>query len=113
MADWPDAVPGRSPARALAVYAHPDDPEISCGATLARWAAAGCEVHVLVCARGEKGSLDPATDPDELARRRVAEMEASGRVLGLAGRRQLGFGDGELPDSPEPAAAARGRHPGA
>jgi LmbE family N-acetylglucosaminyl deacetylase len=87
------------PARALAVYAHPDDPEISCGATLARWAAGGCQVHVLVCARGEKGSLDSATDPDELARRREAEMEASGRVLGLAGRRQLGFGDGELPDS--------------
>ncbi len=89
------------PARALAVYAHPDDPEISCGATLARWAAGGCQVHVLVCARGEKGSSDPTTDPDELARRREAEMEASGLVLGLAGRRQLGFGDGELPDSLE------------
>lgn len=87
-----------TPAVALAIYAHPDDPEISCGATLARWAAAGCAVHVLVCARGEKGSLDPATDPDELARRRMEEMEASGAVLGLSGRRQLGFGDGELPD---------------
>ncbi len=92
---------GDVPARALAVYAHPDDPEISCGATLARWAAGGSEVHVLVCARGEKGSLDPAGDPDDLARKRVAEMEASGRVLGLAGRRQLGFPDGELPDSLE------------
>ena len=89
------------PVRALAIYAHPDDPEISCGATLARWAADGCQVHVLVCARGEKGSLDPATDPDDLARRRGAEMEASGRVLGLAGRRQLDFGDGELPDALE------------
>ena len=29
------------PARALAVYAHPDDPEISAGGTLATWAAAG------------------------------------------------------------------------
>jgi LmbE family N-acetylglucosaminyl deacetylase len=90
-----------TPARALAIYAHPDDPEISCGATLARWAADGSHVHVLVCARGEKGSLDPATDPDELARRRVAEMEASGLVLGLSGRKQLGFRDGELPDSHE------------
>ena len=96
---YPPVLYHEVPSRALAVYAHPDDPEISCGATLARWAAGGCEVHVLVCARGEKGSLDPATDPDELARRRDAEMEASGRVLGLAGRRHLGFGDGELPDS--------------
>ncbi len=93
------AVYRETPAVALAVYAHPDDPEISCGATLARWAADGCAVHVLVCARGEKGSLDPATDPDELARRRMEEMDASGAVLGLAGRRQLGFRDGDLPDS--------------
>jgi LmbE family N-acetylglucosaminyl deacetylase len=90
---------GDAPARALAVYAHPDDPEISCGATLARWAAAGAEVHVLVCTRGEKGSKDPAVDPEELAGRRVGEMEAAGAVLGLAGREQLAFGDGELTNS--------------
>lgn len=84
------------PGRALAVYAHPDDPEVSCGATLARWARAGSEVHVLVCTRGEKGSADPATVPDELARRRVDEMAAAGEVLGLAGRQQLPVGDGEL-----------------
>ena len=28
------------PARALAVYAHPDDPEVACGGTLAHWAGA-------------------------------------------------------------------------
>ena len=88
------------PARALAVYAHPDDPEVSCGATLARWSRAGTEVHVLVCARGEKGSTDPATDPDDLARRRVDEMAAAGAVLGLAGREQLPFGDGDLENTP-------------
>ncbi len=96
---------GDPPARVLAVYAHPDDPEISCGATLARWAAAGSEVHVLVCNRGEKGSKDPATDPEELARRRVGEMEAAGRVLGLAGREQLGVPDGDLVNSAEVRAA--------
>ncbi|HVM01281.1 MAG TPA: PIG-L family deacetylase, partial [Acidimicrobiales bacterium] len=45
-----------TPSSALAVYAHPDDPEVSCGGTLARWAAAGAEVHVVVCAAGDKGS---------------------------------------------------------
>jgi len=90
-----------APARALAVYAHPDDPEISCGATLARWAATGSEVHVLVCTRGEKGSKDPSVDPVELAGRRVGEMEAAGRVLGLAGREQLAIGDGDLANTAE------------
>jgi LmbE family N-acetylglucosaminyl deacetylase len=88
------------PARALAVYAHPDDPEVSCGATLARWARAGSDVRVLVCTRGEKGSPDTATDPNDLARQRAEEMDAATRVLGLAGREQLLIGDGELENTP-------------
>ncbi|MBV9412933.1 MAG: PIG-L family deacetylase, partial [Acidimicrobiia bacterium] len=51
MAELVDTIP----ARVLGVYAHPDDPEISCGGTLARWAKSGAEVHVLICTRGEKG----------------------------------------------------------
>ena len=95
------ALHGEAPARALAVYAHPDDPEISCGATLARWAAAGCEVHVLVLARGEKGSKDPTVEPDDLAERRRGEMVEAGEVLGLAGRERLDVDDGELVNSVE------------
>ena len=37
MADLVDDIPGA----AVAIYAHPDDPEVSCGGTLARWAAGG------------------------------------------------------------------------
>jgi LmbE family N-acetylglucosaminyl deacetylase len=88
-----------APARALAVYAHPDDPEISCGATLAAWARAGSEVHVLTCTRGEKGSTDPTTDREELAGRRSDEATAAAGVLGLAGRQQLPIDDGELENS--------------
>jgi len=90
-----------APARALAVYAHPDDPEISCGATLARWVAAGTEVHVLVCTRGEKGSKDPTVDPVELARTRAGEMARAATVLGLAGQEQLDIADGALANTPE------------
>ena len=89
------------PARALAVYAHPDDPEVSCGGTLARWAAAGAEVHVLLLTRGDKGSSEPGTDPSALAARRAAEVDAAARVLGLAGHEQLGAGDGELDNTAE------------
>lgn len=92
-----EAVPGR----ALAVYAHPDDPEVSCGGTLARWARAGAEVHVLIATLGEKGSSDPAADPDELARVRAAEVAAAAEALGVAGVEQLGHPDGELDRAPE------------
>ncbi|MFP5316987.1 MAG: PIG-L deacetylase family protein [Acidimicrobiia bacterium] len=89
-----------APGRALAVYAHPDDAEISCGGTLARWAAAGCDVHLLVLTRGDKGSSDPRADPEALADRRAHEVAAAAGVLGLAGHRRLDVGDGELENSP-------------
>jgi len=87
------------PARVLAVYAHPDDPEISCGGTLAAWAAGGASVHVLTCTRGDKGSPDPAVDPDELSTRRAGEVAAAALVLGLAGHEQLDIDDGEIENS--------------
>ena len=86
------------PARALAIYAHPDDPDVSCGGTLAAWAAAGCEVHTLICTDGGKGTADPARDPAELVVDRTAEAEAAARLLGLAGQEWLGLTDGELVD---------------
>ena len=89
------------PARVLGIYAHPDDPEISCGGTFARWARAGAEVHVLICTRGEKGSQDPKQDPDKLARVRQKEMAAAAEVLALAGHRNLDVDDGELENTVE------------
>ena len=85
----------------LAIYAHPDDPEVSCGGTLARWAAAGSEVHVCICCDGDKGSLDPYCRPEDLVRRRRAEAEAAGRGLGVKGRHWLGYPDGEIDNTPE------------
>lgn len=85
------------PARALAIGAHPDDVELGCGATLAKWAAAGCEVHHLVCTDGSKGSWDPHEDVAALVTRRQEEQRAASRALGGGGRVVfLGWTDGEL-----------------
>jgi LmbE family N-acetylglucosaminyl deacetylase len=94
-----------TPARALAVFAHPDDPEVGCGGTLARWASLGAEVHLVIANRGEKGSHDPATDPDALAEHRADEVARAAEVLGLAGVEHLGYPDGEI----ENDAGLRGR----
>jgi LmbE family N-acetylglucosaminyl deacetylase len=83
------------PDRVLAVYAHPDDPEVSCGGTLAHWATLGAEVRLVVVNAGDKGSPDPDTDPDDLTRRRADEVRAAAEVLGLAGLDLLGVPDGE------------------
>src|SRR6266849_5091106 len=86
------------PTRALAVYAHPDDPEISAGGTLAGWAAAGTEVWVLIATRGDKGTPDPAADLEALAALRVEETAKAAALLGFAGHLHLDYSDGELPD---------------
>ena len=85
------------PARALAVGAHPDDVEFGCGATLAKWAAAGCEIHHLVCTDGSKGSWDPSEDVARLVAVRQEEQRAASRALGGKGEVVfLGWRDGEL-----------------
>jgi hypothetical protein len=39
----------------MAVSAHPDDVEFTSGGSLARWAAQGWNVHLVLCNDGEKG----------------------------------------------------------
>ena len=92
------AEPDDIPARVLAVYAHPDDPEISAGGTLARWADAGAEVQVLDHDPRRQGHDDPDADLDALAALRVEETAAAARVLGVAGHHHLDHPDGELAD---------------
>ena len=84
------------PTSALAIYAHPDDPEVGCGGTIATWAARGCDVRVVVCCRGDKGSSDSATDPEALAARRAIEVKAAAEVLGVRDHELLGYDDGDL-----------------
>jgi LmbE family N-acetylglucosaminyl deacetylase len=85
------------PSRALAVGAHPDDIEFGCGATLAKWAAAGCQIAFLVCTDGSKGTWEPETDPAELVVTRRAEQRAAARRLqDSAEVIFLGWPDGEL-----------------
>ena len=92
------AAPEEFPARALAVYAHPDDPEISAAGTLAKWADAGTEVWVLITTRGDKGTQDPDADLFALAALRVEETAKAAALLGFAGHLHLDHPDGELPD---------------
>lgn len=85
------------PRSALAIVAHPDDAEFQCGATLAKWAAAGATVHHLVCTDGSKGSWDPDEDVATLVATRQDEQRAAARALGATGEQVfLRWVDGEL-----------------
>jgi LmbE family N-acetylglucosaminyl deacetylase len=96
------------PDSALAIGAHPDDIEFGAGATLAKWAAAGCRVHHLVLTDGSKGSWDPGEDIDRLVASRMDECRTAAARLDGGHRRPkstgpdrvlfLGRVDGELVD---------------
>ena len=88
-----------TPGVVLAVYAHPDDADVACGGSLARWAKAGAAVHLIICTDGGKGTVDPAVLPADLANARAAELQESSALIGSASVENLGFPDGELTDS--------------
>jgi N-acetyl-1-D-myo-inositol-2-amino-2-deoxy-alpha-D-glucopyranoside deacetylase len=81
----------RLPApRLLFVHAHPDDETITTGLTMAHYAAAGCDVHVLTCTLGEEGEVIPAPlahlaadRDDSLGAHRREELREAMRRLGV------------------------------
>lgn len=88
-----------SPSRVLVVAPHPDDAESGCGGTVARWAAEGAGVVIVMCTNGDKGSSDPETIPERLAAMREVEQLDAARLLGVKDVVFLRHPDGSLEDN--------------
>lgn len=84
----------RTPQRALAIVAHPDDLEYGAAALVARWTRAGAEVVYLLVTRGEAG-ID-GLPPTESARVRTEEQIASAGVVGVSTVDFLDHPDGTI-----------------
>lgn len=84
------------PASAMTVGAHPDDAEFGAGGTLARWAAAGCEVTIVVLTDGSKGTWDESLSTAELVASRQQEQARAAEILGASQVIHLEHVDGEL-----------------
>lgn len=80
----------------MAIYAHPDDVDVACGATLAKWVRDGTEVYLVVCTRGEKGTMDPSRSDDDVASLREEETTTASSLVGVKETFLLGLRDGEL-----------------
>jgi LmbE family N-acetylglucosaminyl deacetylase len=79
---------------AVFFHAHPDDECISTGGTMARAAAEGRRVVLIVATHGEHGEVpDDLADGETLADRRRAETDASAAVLGVDRIVWLGYQD--------------------
>lgn len=100
-ADLITELTAKVPRRALAVFAHPDDAEFSCGGTLALLASLGWTVDVLVTTSGNKGTKDPEVTPQYLAGVREEEQRRASAILGANEPTFLGFPDGYVQNDDE------------
>jgi len=71
----------------LAIGAHPDDVELSCGATIAKEIANGKKVGIIDLTRGELGTRGTAETRD-------VEAENAKKILGASIRLNMEFADG-------------------
>ncbi len=84
-----DSAPDRPAADVLAIAAHRDDVEQTCGGTLLRMAARGLRTAILDLTQGEAGTRGSA---DERAR----EAAEAARLLGVGWRQALDLPDGAV-----------------
>lgn len=88
----------------LAVFPHPDDETISCGASLRCFADAGARVTLVLLTGGERGNPSGVPDPALKAARR-REVDAVARILRLRTVIHGDFQDGRLADQRDEASA--------
>ena len=78
----------------LAIFAHRDDAELTCGGTLIKLASQGHRTGILDLTEGEMGTRGSAAI-------RAEEAERAGAVLGLATRENLKLPDAGIVNTPE------------
>ncbi len=81
-------------ADVLAIAAHRDDVEQTCGGTLLRMAARGLRTAILDLTRGESGTRGTAQD-------RAREADEAARILGVGWRQALDMPDGAIENTYE------------
>ena len=78
----------------LAIFAHRDDAELTCGGTLIKLAAQGYRTGILDLTEGEMGTLGSAAV-------RAEEASRAAKVMGLAIRENLKLPDAAIVNTPE------------
>jgi len=96
-------------ATLVCFHAHPDDEALLTGGTIARAAAEGHRVVLVVATAGERGltggpAVWAGTSGTALGDRRLRELAESARLLGVARVELLGYADSG--SAPSPAGAA-------
>lgn len=89
-------------ASLVVLHAHPDDESIQTGGTMAKAAADGHRVTLVLATRGEHGEVVPGVldDGEPLGLRRIAETYRSAELLGAQRVEFLGYVDSGMMGDP-------------
>ena len=89
-------------ASVVVVHAHPDDESIQTGGTMAKAAADGHRVTLVIATRGEHGEVVEGVleDGEQLGLRRLAETYRSAEILGVQRVEFLGYVDSGMMGEP-------------
>jgi LmbE family N-acetylglucosaminyl deacetylase len=89
-------------ASLVVLHAHPDDESIQTGGTMAKAAADGHRVTLVIATRGEHGEVVPGVlaDGEQLGIRRLAETYRSAERLGVQRVEFLGYVDSGMMGEP-------------
>jgi bacillithiol biosynthesis deacetylase BshB1 len=90
----PDTLPSSPSIDVLAIAAHRDDVEQTCGGTLLRMASRGLRTAILDLTQGEAGTRGSAED-------RAREAAEAARLLGVSWRQALDLPDGAVENTLE------------
>jgi LmbE family N-acetylglucosaminyl deacetylase len=88
----------------LGIFAHPDDETFGPGGTLAKYAASGANVHVIIGTDGDAGSVEAAHKRGEgrtLAQERQEELTNAALLLGITTIWNLPYRDSGMRGSPD------------
>lgn len=88
----------------LGLFAHPDDESFGPGGTLARYAAEGVDVHVIIATDGDAGSVEEShkrQDGRTLAQERGEELANAAVALGITSIWNLPYRDSGMRGSPD------------
>jgi LmbE family N-acetylglucosaminyl deacetylase len=86
-------MPADRPFTVVSFHAHPDDEALLTAGTLARAAAEGHRVVIVVATAGEAGLAGAEWQGDRLGERRTRELQESARAIGAARVEVLGHRD--------------------
>lgn len=86
----------QEPLQIMIIMAHPDDIEVNCGGSVAKWRELGADITYVLVTDGASGSNEEGVNPHKLAYLREQEQTEAAKILGVNRTIYLRYRDSTL-----------------